>query len=71
VTTEQPESELKRLRHEQRKTRQDEVFGGLSPVEEAEYNGKAKRVHDLESKIQATAFAKSSSAESEQSCYWN
>jgi hypothetical protein len=57
VATEQPESELKRLRKEQRKTRQDEVFGGLSTVEEAEYNGKARRVHELEIELQASTLA--------------
>jgi DNA-binding NarL/FixJ family response regulator len=35
VAKETPESELKRLRTEQNKTRQDEVFGGLSPAERA------------------------------------
>jgi hypothetical protein len=40
--------ELTRLRKEQRKTRHDEVFGGLSPEELAEYNGKADRIHELE-----------------------
>jgi hypothetical protein len=57
VATEQLESELKRLRKEQRKTRQDEVFGGLSTVEKAEYNGKARRVHELERKLQASTLA--------------
>jgi len=57
VATEQPESELKRLREEQRKTRQDEVFGALSPAEEAAYNGKARRVHELERELRASTFA--------------
>jgi len=48
VAKEQPESELKRLRNEQSKARQDEVFGGLSHAERAEYNGKAERIHELE-----------------------
>jgi hypothetical protein len=51
---EKRESELKRLRAEQYKTLQDEVFGGLSPAEQAEYNRKSERIHELESKIQNT-----------------
>ena len=46
---EKPQFELIRLRKEQNKARQDEVFGGLSPAERAEYNGKAERIHELES----------------------
>ncbi|HWO37577.1 MAG TPA: hypothetical protein VNO32_53045 [Candidatus Acidoferrum sp.] len=57
MATEQPESELKRLRKEQHKTRQDEIFGALSTVEEAEYNRKARRVHELERELQASTFA--------------
>jgi hypothetical protein len=48
MAKENPESELTRLRKEQNKTQQDEVFGGLSPAERAEYNGKAKRINELE-----------------------
>jgi len=52
-----PHSELRLLRNDQKKARQDDVFGGLSPAERAEYNGKAERIHDLESEIQASAVA--------------
>jgi hypothetical protein len=52
---EKPQFELIRLREEQNKARHDEVFGGLSPAELAEYNGKAARIHELESKIRASA----------------
>ncbi len=45
---EKPEFELIRLRKEQNKARHDEVFGGLSPAERSEYNGKAERIHELE-----------------------
>jgi hypothetical protein len=55
---EQPESELKRLREEQRKTRRGEVFGGLSPAEEADYNGKAERIRELEYYFPARVFAR-------------
>jgi hypothetical protein len=51
------QSELIRLRKDQTKARQDEVFGGLSPAERAEFNGKAERIHKLESEIQACAVA--------------
>jgi hypothetical protein len=43
-----PKSELARLRTEQYKTRQDEVFGGLSHAERAEYDSRKERIHDLE-----------------------
>ena len=70
---EKPQSELTRLRKEQNKARHDEVFGGLSSAELAEYNGKADRIHELESKIQASAVAKKSfqSGKAEQSRQWN
>jgi hypothetical protein len=58
MAKEKPESELKRLRTEQDKTRQDEVFGGLSAAEQAAYNGKSERIHELENYFQASAFAK-------------
>lgn len=54
---ENPESELTRLRKEQRKTLQDEVFGGLSPAETAAYNARADRIHALENEIQSSAAA--------------
>jgi hypothetical protein len=60
VATEQPESELKRLRKEQNRARHDEVFGGLSPAEQAAYDGKAARIRQLESDFMA-----------EQSRQWN
>jgi hypothetical protein len=40
MVEEKSQSELTRLRKEQTKARHDEVFGGLSPAELAEYNGK-------------------------------
>jgi hypothetical protein len=57
MTEENPQSELTRLRKEQNKARDDEVFGGLSPAELVVYNGKAKRIHELENYFQASAFA--------------
>jgi hypothetical protein len=61
MAEEKPESELARLREEQSKTRQEEVFGGLSLAERAQYNAKAERIHVLERTIQAPAVAKKSS----------
>ncbi len=43
-----PEDELIRLRKEQIKTRQDEVFGGLSSAEQVAYEIKEERIHELE-----------------------
>jgi hypothetical protein len=73
VAPEKPEAELKRLLKEQHKARQDEVFGGFSPAERAEYEGKAHRIHALESEIQASAVSKknSVSAKAEQERQWN
>jgi hypothetical protein len=48
VKDENPNSELARLRTEQYKTRQDEVFGSLSHAERAEYDSREDRIHDLE-----------------------
>ena len=72
MAQEKPESELARLREEQRKTRQDEVFGGLSLAERARYNGKAERIHVLESTIQAQEVAQKSSqsAKATQRRHW-
>jgi hypothetical protein len=70
---ERPQSELTRLRKEPNKARHDGVFGGLSSAEKAEYNRKAERIHELQSKSQASAVAKKSaqSAKIEQSRQWN
>jgi hypothetical protein len=43
-----PEDELIRLRKEQSKMRQDEVFGGLSSEEQAAYDCRENRIHELE-----------------------
>ncbi|MGA9391669.1 MAG: hypothetical protein WBV69_14615 [Candidatus Sulfotelmatobacter sp.] len=42
------QSELMRLRREQRKTREDEVFLGSSAAERAEYEKKEDRINELE-----------------------
>jgi len=58
MVEEKPQFELTRLREEQNKARQDEVFGGLSPAELVEYHGKAERVHELQIDFQVSAFTK-------------
>jgi hypothetical protein len=57
MAMEKHDSELKLLRAAQNKTRQDEVFGGFSPAEQAEYNRKSERIYELEREIQTSAVA--------------
>jgi hypothetical protein len=73
VAKENAEFELKRLRAEQAKTRQDEVFGGLSPAERAGYDAKTKRINELEIALAAIASAKNSRhyAKANQRAQWN
>jgi hypothetical protein len=72
MAQEDPESEVARLREEQSKTRRNEVYGGLSRAERAEYNRQAERIHVLERTIQARAVAEKSSqsAKAEQRRQW-
>jgi len=51
MRTETLQSELARLQKEQAKTRQDEVFGGLSPAERSAYDRKQSRIHELEDRL--------------------
>ncbi len=53
MATENRESELMRLRQEVKKTRQDEVFGGLTTAERFEYNCKLQRINELEIEMSA------------------
>jgi hypothetical protein len=46
------QSELTRLRKQQAKARQDEVFGGFSRAERAEYDARANRIHDVETELE-------------------
>jgi hypothetical protein len=57
VAKETLESELKRLKQEQRKTREDEVFLGLTSAERAAFNERLARISSLEIKIQTMASA--------------
>ena len=69
---EKPEFELSRLRAELSRTRQEEVFGGLSPSELAEYNRKSDRIHKLASEIHMVAIVEKSpgAAQIEQQRQW-
>jgi len=48
MKSETAESELARLRKEQIKTRQDQIFGGLSSEEWSAYEHKENRIRELE-----------------------
>jgi hypothetical protein len=48
MKSETPEAEVARLRREQSKTRQDQIFGGLSSEEWSAYEHKEKRIRELE-----------------------
>jgi hypothetical protein len=48
MADETPDDELVRLRKAQRKARQDEVYGGMSRTERAEYDSRAERIRELE-----------------------
>jgi hypothetical protein len=52
------EEELVRLCEEQRQTRRNEVFGGLSPEERNVYDAKADRIHKLEDLLSPRDIAK-------------
>jgi hypothetical protein len=73
VAKETLESELKRLKQDQRKMREDEVFLGLTPAERAVFNEKLARISSLEIKIQTMASAeeKARSFKAEQRGRWN
>jgi len=53
VINEKSQAELRLLNKEQQKAQQDEVFGGLSRAERAQFNRRAERIQDLESEIQS------------------
>lgn len=73
MATSDLEHELKKLRAEQAKIRRNEVFGGLTPAERADYNHKSHRIHELETEIYANFVATTSSeaAKAEQRLSWN
>jgi hypothetical protein len=62
-------AELARLRDQQFSARQNEVYGGLSKVEQADYDARAKRIYELTKQVEA--IASSSRAQAEQRREWN
>lgn len=67
-------SELIRLRKEQTKTREEEVFGGLLPAERAQYDQKAQRINELEIELRNSGVFEKSierGAERKQRSQWN
>jgi hypothetical protein len=68
LAEENPKSELARLRREQPKTQQDEIHGGLSQAERAEYD-RTKRIDEV--KKQLETIASSEEAQTEQGREWN
>jgi hypothetical protein len=52
LAEEDPRPELGRLLKEQYKTRQDELYGGLSGDERAEYDAKAERIDELKKQLE-------------------
>jgi hypothetical protein len=60
-----PESELEQLRKKQRIMRQNEIFGGLTKAERAEYNARARRIGELELELSINA------AKAERERQWN
>jgi hypothetical protein len=69
VALENPKSELARLREEQRQARLDEVYGGFSKSERAEYDIREERIHELDSQLLTMTSA--DDAASEQRREWN
>jgi|HubBroStandDraft_1064217.scaffolds.fasta_scaffold38318_2 hypothetical protein len=66
---ETPSSELARLRNQQHDIPENEVYGGLSKAERAEYEAGAKRIDELTRQMEAIALSaglKQSSDELEQ-----
>ena len=63
AVAESPKSELARLRKRQRQARQDEVYGGFSKSERAEYDSRAERINELDAQLQTLASADKAAAE--------
>ena len=69
---ESPLAEVLRLLREQNKARKDEVFGGLSAAERADYNRKAARILELESCLGGDIFrSRSAEAAARRSDGWD
>jgi hypothetical protein len=69
MENESPSAELERLRKRQLVIRRNEVYGGLSKAERAEYEAGRKRINALTKKVEATASSRA--AQAEQRGEWN
>ena len=58
-----------RLRKEQNKARQDEVFGGFSSAERLEYEAREKRISDLQAELKTSSQSGMTAAEQRRK--WN
>jgi hypothetical protein len=58
-----PRAELARLRERQHNIRQNEVYGGLSRAERADYDARAKRIYELTKQIETIASSGRAQAE--------
>lgn len=63
MESESPRAELARLQKEQRQARQDEVYGGFSESQRAEYEIRAMRIKELEAQRLTTSSAGEAAAE--------
>jgi hypothetical protein len=68
---ETPRAEVLRLLKELRKTRQDEIFGGLSLSERADYDKKANRISELELLLKSTSLSLFSEPTPDNSGAWD
>jgi hypothetical protein len=68
---ETPRAEVLRLLKELRKTRQDEIFGGLSLSERADYDKKANRISELELLLKSTSLSLFSELAPDNSGAWD
>lgn len=68
---ETPRAEVLRLLKELRKTRQDEIFGGLSLSERADYDRKANRISELELLLETTSLSFFSEPDPNNSAAWD
>jgi hypothetical protein len=63
VAVENLKSELAALLKEQRQARQDEVYGGFSKSERAEYDARAQRIHELDARLLTMTSADEAASE--------
>jgi hypothetical protein len=69
VAEKNPKSELARLRKKQRQAQQDEVYGGFSESERAEYDSRAERINELGAQLHTVTSTDEAAAQ--QRHEWN